>query len=131
MSRFNKIILIDCDIPYFNYFEQIIKKINDNYDLVIVNRRLKESKMIDDNLNFNHRDYHPIETVHEGMGDLINRSDIVFSRAGMGILGELSVLKKDSILIPLPGTHQEENAKYFQSKKAANHIKAWDFAYSI
>ena len=50
--KFNKIILIDCDIPYFNYFEQIIKKINDNYDLVIVNRRLKESKMIDDNLNF-------------------------------------------------------------------------------
>ena len=25
--KFNKIILIDCDIPYFNYFEQIIKKI--------------------------------------------------------------------------------------------------------
>lgn len=50
--KFNKIVLIDCDIPYFNYFEQIINKIIDNYDLVIVNRRLKESRMIDDNLNF-------------------------------------------------------------------------------
>lgn len=49
--KFNTIILIDCDIPYFNYFEKVINNINDDYDLVIVNRRLKESKMIDNNLN--------------------------------------------------------------------------------
>ena len=40
----------------------------------------------------------------------------------MGIVGELSVLKKDSILIPLPGTHQEDNAKFIHSKKATNFL---------
>jgi len=72
--------------------------------------------------NFCHPDYHQIEVVHDGMGDLINRSEIVLSRAGMGIVGELSVLKKDSILIPLPGTHQEENAKFIHSKNATHFI---------
>ena len=75
-----------------------------------------------DNSNFSHSDYHKIEVVHEGMGDLIKRSDIVLSRAGMGILSELSVLKKDSILIPLPKTHQEENAKFIHSKNATNFV---------
>ena len=72
--------------------------------------------------NFSHPDYHQFEAVNDGMGDLINRSEIVLSRAGMGIVGELSVLKKDSILIPLPGTHQEENAKFIHSKNATNFI---------
>jgi len=39
-------------------------------------------------------------------------SDIVVSRAGMGVLTELASLGKPAILIPLAG-HQEENAKYF------------------
>ena len=98
--------------PFFKYW------ITD-FQIVHLTGSNSKKEIFSENLNFNHQDYHRIETVHEGMGDLINRSDIVFSRAGMGILGELSVLKKDSILIPLPGTHQEENAKYFQSKKAA------------
>lgn len=50
--KFDKVVLIDCDIPYFDYFEEIIKKINENNDLVIVNRRLKESEIIDTDLNF-------------------------------------------------------------------------------
>ena len=74
----------------------------------------KEFAIFEDSI-FSHPDYHKIEAVHEGMGDLINRSEIVLSRAGMGIVGELSVLKKDSILVPLPGTHQEDNAKFIHS----------------
>jgi len=35
---------------------------------------------------FSHPDYHQIETIHEGMGDLLSRSEIVLTRAGMGIL---------------------------------------------
>ena len=52
------------------------------------------------------------------MGDLLAKSEIVLTRAGMGIIGELAVLKKDSVLIPLPGTHQEENARLLQQNKA-------------
>ena len=53
------------------------------------------------------------------MGDLLAKSEIVITRVGMGIIGELAVLKKDSVLIPLPGTHQEENAMLLQQNKAA------------
>ena len=71
---------------------------------------------------FSHPDYRPIEVVYEGMGDLLAKSDIVLTRAGMGIIGELSVLKKDSILIPLPGTHQEENARFIHENNATNFV---------
>ena len=46
-------------------------------------------------------------------------ADIVVSRCGMGTLTELSHLAKPSILIPMPGTHQEDNAQIFIDNKAA------------
>jgi len=55
-------------------------------------------------------EYHAHGFVAEGMGNLLTRADLVISRAGMGIIGELAVLCKDTVLVPLPGTHQEENA---------------------
>ena len=75
---------------------------------------------------FSHPDYHQIETIHEGMGDLLSRSEIVLTRAGMGILGELAVLQKDTVLIPLPGTHQEDNALIIKKYKAAEIISQVD-----
>ena len=71
---------------------------------------------------FSHPHYHPLEIVHEGMGDLLAKSEIVLTRAGMGILGELAVLKKDTVLIPLPGTHQEDNSLLIKEKAAAESI---------
>jgi UDP-N-acetylglucosamine--N-acetylmuramyl-(pentapeptide) pyrophosphoryl-undecaprenol N-acetylglucosamine transferase len=46
-------------------------------------------------------------------------AEIVVSRAGMGSLTELSYLGKPAILIPMPDSHQEENAEIFAEKKAA------------
>ncbi len=46
-------------------------------------------------------------------------ADIVVSRAGMGALTELSYLSKSAILIPMPDSHQEDNAKIFKDKDAA------------
>jgi UDP-N-acetylglucosamine--N-acetylmuramyl-(pentapeptide) pyrophosphoryl-undecaprenol N-acetylglucosamine transferase len=37
----------------------------------------------------------------------------------MNALSELSALAKPAILIPIPGSHQEANAKYIADKKAA------------
>ncbi len=48
----------------------------------------------------------------------LNHADIVISRCGMGVLTELSYLGKPSILIPLPNSHQEENANIFKEKEA-------------
>ncbi len=68
---------------------------------------------------FSHPHYYRLESVHQGMGDLLAKSEIVFSRAGMGIIGELAFLRKDSVLVPLPGTHQEENAMLLKQNNAA------------
>ncbi len=75
-----------------------------------------------ESIPFSHPDYHPLEVAREGMGDLLARSEIVITRAGMGILGELAVLKKDTILIPLPGTHQEENARLIKENCASEYV---------
>lgn len=40
-------------------------------------------------------------------------SDLVVSRAGMSTLAELAFLEKPAVLVPLLGTHQEENAYEF------------------
>ncbi len=53
------------------------------------------------------------------MMDAYNAADIVVSRCGMGALTELSFLKKVCILIPMPRTHQEDNARMFMDNEAA------------
>jgi UDP-N-acetylglucosamine--N-acetylmuramyl-(pentapeptide) pyrophosphoryl-undecaprenol N-acetylglucosamine transferase len=49
---------------------------------------------------------------------LLAVADIVVSRAGMGSLTELSALSKAAIIIPIPQSHQEDNAEYFVAKKS-------------
>ena len=50
-SKFKNIIIIDCDLPYFKSIDKIIHFLKKDYDLVIVNRKLKESKLINKKLN--------------------------------------------------------------------------------
>ena len=75
-----------------------------------------------------HPHYHPVEFVEKGMGDLLARSELVITRAGMGMLGELSVLARDALVIPLPGTHQEENARVLERKGAILTLDQQSFA---
>lgn len=77
-----------------------------------------------------HEDYHATEFVSEGMGDLLARSEIVVSRAGMGILGELAYLKKDTVLVPLPHSHQELNAQILQDQNAVAILSQEEFQHS-
>lgn len=46
-------------------------------------------------------------------------ADVVVSRAGMGALSEISFLKKQAILIPMPNSHQEDNAEEFAKADSA------------
>ena len=55
----------------------------------------------------------------EQMAEAYAAADIVISRCGMGVLTELSYLGKPSILIPMPDSHQEDNAEVFKEKQAA------------
>lgn len=62
----------------------------------------------------NHRNYQAYEFLfHENILKLIAASDLVVSRAGLGTLTELSALAKPTILVPIPNSHQEENARLF------------------
>jgi len=55
----------------------------------------------------------------EDLAGAMAAADIVVSRAGLSTLGELSALGKATILIPLPGVGQENNAEYFEKRGAA------------
>jgi len=59
------------------------------------------------------------EFVTREMGDLLAAADLVITRAGMGFLNELAALGKSMVIIPIPRSHQEENARYFQKKGSA------------
>jgi len=63
--------------------------------------------------------YYAYEFLTEEVTDAYAVADLVISRAGMNVLSELSVLGKPTIIIPIPDSHQEENAQYFQEKGAA------------
>lgn len=67
---------------------------------------------------------------------LMKRADLVVSRCGLGVLTELSALNKAAILIPMPNSHQEDNAETFSRLEAAivfeqGKIKPNDFAAEI
>lgn len=50
-------------------------------------------------------------------------ADIVLSRAGMGVIGEVAVLGKPVILVPIPKSSQEANAEYFGERNAAVYLR--------
>ena len=51
VSKYQNIILIDCDLPYFLNLKYIISELNKGYDLVIINRKMEQSKLINKSLN--------------------------------------------------------------------------------
>lgn len=54
----------------------------------------------------------------ETLARLYAEADVVVCRAGMGTLAEVAALQKPTIVVPMPSTHQELNAKYFEDKKS-------------
>jgi UDP-N-acetylglucosamine--N-acetylmuramyl-(pentapeptide) pyrophosphoryl-undecaprenol N-acetylglucosamine transferase len=65
-----------------------------------------------------HENYHQLEFI-SNMADAYAASDMVLCRAGLSTITELSNLKKISIIIPIPKTHQEFNAYYLKKRHAA------------
>lgn len=71
----------------------------------------------------NQPNYSQVEFLTAEYYQKINEADLVVSRAGLSTLLELSFFAKPVILVPLPNSHQEVNAGYYQSKKAAINVK--------
>ena len=63
--------------------------------------------------------YQGHEFLTKEIPDLFTVADVVISRAGINVLAELAVLGKPTIIIPIPDSHQEANARYFQDKNGA------------
>ncbi len=66
--------------------------------------------------------YHQVEFLAGDMADALAVADLVVTRAGIGALTELAALGKPTIVVPMSGTHQEENAAWFSVKKAAKKL---------
>jgi UDP-N-acetylglucosamine--N-acetylmuramyl-(pentapeptide) pyrophosphoryl-undecaprenol N-acetylglucosamine transferase len=71
----------------------------------------------------NVRRYHQHELLIDEMPHALAAADLVVSRAGIGTLSELAVLGKPTVIIPMPGTHQEDNAEYFAAHGAGVHLR--------
>ncbi len=67
--------------------------------------------------------YKSFEFLNEEMFEVMQNSELVISRAGMGFLTELAYFSKPTIIIPMPKTHQEANAKYFDAKNAGVYLR--------
>ena len=68
-----------------------------------------------------HARYFQRETMEEELQNLYAFADVVVSRAGAGVIAELSALRKATILVPIPGLaskHQEENAHFLEVANA-------------
>lgn len=65
----------------------------------------------------------------EKMLEAYAAADVVVSRAGMGTLSELAALKKAAIVVPIPGSHQEENARWLEDRKAIRVVPQTDPAF--
>jgi len=70
--------------------------------------------------------YHRFEFMTSEMIDALMVADLIISRAGMSSLTEYAYLKKVALLIPVYNSHQEDNARYFQEKKAAQVLSLRD-----
>jgi UDP-N-acetylglucosamine--N-acetylmuramyl-(pentapeptide) pyrophosphoryl-undecaprenol N-acetylglucosamine transferase len=67
-----------------------------------------------------HENYHPYEFLNaEEMASALHVADVIVSRAGLGAFTEISAAAKPAIIIPMPDSHQEDNAALLVEKKAA------------
>lgn len=70
--------------------------------------------------------YHQLEFLTEDMKHAYAAADLVVTRAGMGALTELAALGLPTLVIPIAGSHQEENAAYFAARGAAEFLAEKD-----
>ncbi|MBE7073907.1 MAG: undecaprenyldiphospho-muramoylpentapeptide beta-N-acetylglucosaminyltransferase [Clostridiales bacterium] len=80
--------------------------------------------------NIKHKNYYPFEYAHN-IGDFLNLSDLVISRAGSGAINEFLALQKPMLLIPLSKNcsrgDQIENAKLFHRLGHAEYLEEENF----
>lgn len=72
--------------------------------------------------------YRQVEMLVEEMPHALAAATIVISRAGLGTLSELSALGKPAIIVPLPSSHQDANARAFARTGAVLAVEQRDLS---
>jgi UDP-N-acetylglucosamine--N-acetylmuramyl-(pentapeptide) pyrophosphoryl-undecaprenol N-acetylglucosamine transferase len=70
-------------------------------------------------VDFRDSNYHQYELLTKEFPDAMKVADIVVARAGLSTIAELSALGKVSVLVPMPDSHQLENAYIVKEATAA------------
>lgn len=83
-----------------------------------------------------HERYHKYEFLGEEMKEALHKADVVVARAGLGTISELAALGKPAIIMPMPDTHQEANARMLAERSAAvvlnqKHTNAESFTMAV
>jgi len=63
--------------------------------------------------------YHQFEFLASGMTEALCAADLIVTRAGLSTTSECVIMGKPMVIIPIPNSHQEFNAQYFQKSNAA------------
>ncbi|MBX4187442.1 MAG: UDP-N-acetylglucosamine--N-acetylmuramyl-(pentapeptide) pyrophosphoryl-undecaprenol N-acetylglucosamine transferase [Candidatus Doudnabacteria bacterium] len=89
-------------------------------ELVTAHQVVHQTGKDKNKISFKHRNYHPYELIpFEEYAAILKLAHLVIARAGLSTIAELSALAKPAIIIPMPHTHQEENAKILMYAHAA------------
>ena len=101
--------------------EQTKEKLKGQCQIIHLTGQGKIIKDKDDNFyNSKFKYYQTFEKVsHQDFLNLLSLAKVVLSRCGLGSLTELAAYHKAAILIPIPRSHQEDNASVFAKAKAA------------
>lgn len=89
-----------------------LRELAQNFQVIHITGRGKGAEI-------SNQDYFQFEFVREEMGELYHKADIVVTRAGLGTFLELAALKKPAVIIPIPESHQEDNAQLLKDANAA------------
>ncbi len=89
-------------------------------DLVQAHQVVHQTGKGKNTIAFRHKNYHPYELIpFDEYAAIMQTAHMVVARAGLSTIAELSALGKAAIIIPMPHTHQEENAKILLDRHAA------------
>ncbi|MDP1709854.1 MAG: glycosyltransferase, partial [Candidatus Komeilibacteria bacterium] len=63
--------------------------------------------------------YHPYQFLTTEMKDAYALAEVIIARAGFATITEAASLAKPLVLVPMSGTHQEDNARLLSENNAA------------
>lgn len=98
------------------FVEVCLTELLENYNIIhVVGNEKRHNLNNVKNVNYYLKDFLNREEIEKAYA----LTEVVVSRAGMGVLSELATLGMPSIVIPMPNSHQEENAQALKDSEAS------------